>query len=87
MGVVIITIPATMAFLLSLVFLIWYTLADSQVTRSRSNPHPFLQIKNGQDMMKTMNPFLKGSIPFGILNYDYKMLFYNELNKAKTSSL
>ena len=87
MGVVIITIPATMALLLSFVFLIWYTLEDSQVQRSRSNPHPFLQIKNGEDMTKTFIPFLRGTIPYGILNADYKMLFWNELNRAKSHTL
>ncbi|EFC49878.1 predicted protein, partial [Naegleria gruberi] len=87
LGVVIITVPATLALLLSFAFLIWYTLEDSQVTRTRSNPHPFLEIKNGLDMTKTYVPFLTGSIKYGILNADYKMLFWNELNRAKNRDL
>lgn len=76
-----------MATLLSFVFLIWYTLFDTQVTRSRSNPHPFLETKNGAQAQASLIPFLRGAIKFGILNADYKMLYWNELNRAKKHQL
>ncbi|KAG2375068.1 hypothetical protein C9374_010072 [Naegleria lovaniensis] len=87
LGSVIISIPATMACVLSAIFFLWYSFFDTQVTRSRSNPHPFLETKNGAQAQASLIPLLRGTMKFGILNADYKQLYWNELNRAKKHEL
>ena len=87
MGTAIVAVPTVMGILWAFFCLFSYTVRDSQVCINRRNPHPFLAIKNGEDMKKTFNPFLGKAIPFSVLNQDYKMLFYNEFSKAHKRSL
>lgn len=87
LGGLIVSIPVAMGFLACFFSLFWYTFFDSQTTLARSNPHPFLQIKNGKDSQGTINPLFRFAFPMGPQASDYKMVFYNELNRAKNHTL
>ncbi|KAL9648098.1 hypothetical protein ABK040_007464 [Willaertia magna] len=87
LGGVIVAIPVGMAFFACFFSLFWYTVYDSQTNVFNSNPHPFLAIKNGSDMLKTINPLFRFANPYGPLAMDFKMLFYRELNAAKKHDL
>ncbi|EFC48409.1 predicted protein [Naegleria gruberi] len=87
LGTAIVAVPTAFGILWAFFCLFSYTTRDSQVVVNRRNPHPFLQIKNGLDMNKTFNPILGRAVPFSVLNQDYAMMFYNELNKAKKREL
>ncbi|KAL9643586.1 hypothetical protein ABK040_010199 [Willaertia magna] len=87
MGVIIVSVPAGMALLFAFFALFWYTIADSQVTILRSNPNPFLELKNGEDVHKTKIP-LSRTVPYGYSqSLDRKFLFYRELEAAKNHKL
>ncbi|EFC50119.1 differentiation-specific protein 35-2 [Naegleria gruberi] len=87
LGGIIISVPVAMGFFACFFSLFWYTFFDSQTTLGRSNPHPFLSIKNGSDSQATINPLFRFCYPYGPQASDFKMLFWNELNKAKKHEL
>ncbi|EFC36243.1 predicted protein [Naegleria gruberi] len=86
LGVVIVACTIAFAFFMCFSSLARYTLIDTQVTLSRRNPHPFLNIKTGTDMMATINPIYRFCQPFSH-TIDLKQMFYNELNRARNHSL
>ncbi len=74
-------VPAAFTILLSVSMLTWYTLYDSQVVLSRSNPHACLEIKNGLDLDKVRNPIL---VHTGVIGpfFNPKVAFYYEIQDA-----
>ncbi|KAG2372797.1 hypothetical protein C9374_001109 [Naegleria lovaniensis] len=87
LGGIIIAIPVAAGIFFSLFSLFWYTFFDSQTTLSRSNPHPFLMVKNGADSQASVNPLFRFCYPFGPQASDFKTLFQNELNRAKNKQI
>ncbi|KAF0978915.1 hypothetical protein FDP41_001985 [Naegleria fowleri] len=86
LGVVIVAATIAFAFMLCFSSLLRYTLVDVAVVLKRSNPHPFLNIKNGADLQATLNPIYLPCQPF-THSTDLKQMFYNELNRAKNQTL
>jgi len=87
LGTAIVASTIAFAFILCFGSLARYTLVDTQVVIRRTNPHPFLKIKTGTDMMNTLNPLWRLAQPCGTTSIDYKQIFYNEFNRASKHTL
>jgi len=81
-GVMIVSVPATLAILLGVSFLTFYTLFDSQPTFLRGNPNPFMLIRDGRDAQQTRNPIMSWTYPYGPHATNLKLAFYYEIKDA-----